>query len=184
MWMWYANILADPEVGSVVIEPVREWAACVWFVQLTRLRIQPDMKEHEPFMECLRRAQYEDLVATLRQLAGEPVAQTVSQARGAATKEERRRLPPCRHSQDFRSVHWYGQDFTFTATQAACVKVLWESQEQGTPAVGQECILEQAGSEQKRLVDLFKSHPAWGTMIVRAKKKGAYQLAEPPAPPA
>src|SRR5262249_42828715 len=30
------------------------------------------------------------------------------------------------HGPDFRSVDWYGTPYTFTATQAACVKVLWE----------------------------------------------------------
>jgi hypothetical protein len=90
-------------------------------------------------------------------------------------------LPPARHGPDFRSVHWYGNDYTFTPTQAACVKVLWEAWKNGTPEVGQETILEhpQVEAESKRLVDVFKDHPAWGTMIVKGQTAGAYKLAAP-----
>jgi hypothetical protein len=90
--------------------------------------------------------------------------------------------PPSRlahHSLDFRSVHWFGQDHTFTASQAACVKVLWEAWEQGHPEVSQLAVLVEVEKASERLVDLFKGHPAWGTMIVRGKTKGAYRLKEP-----
>jgi hypothetical protein len=36
---------------------------------------------------------------------------------------------PSRHGPDFRSVHWFGQDFSFTAKQAACVRILWAAWE-------------------------------------------------------
>jgi hypothetical protein len=101
-------------------------------------------------------------------------------------RAERARLNPplteaCRHSDDYRSARWLGTDYTFTATQAACVKVLWQNWEKGTAEVGEDTILEhpQVEAESKRLVDLFKGHPAWKTMIVRGATKGAYRLAEP-----
>src|SRR5260370_5202033 len=75
-------------------------------------------------------------------------------------------LPPTRHSSDFRSVHWFGQFYTFTRTQAACVKELWEARENGTPVVANYTILEAAKSEQSRVKDGFKQkgkkQPAWG----------------------
>ena len=79
----------------------------------------------------------------------------------------------CKHSSDFRSVVWFGDAFDFTATQAACVKVLWENWENGTSEVSQETVLYIAGSVATRLVDLFKKHPAWGKMIVSGATKGS-----------
>ena len=83
------------------------------------------------------------------------------------------------HSPDFRSVKWFGEEYIFTTTQAACVKILWESWEQGTPAISQMTILDSAGSAGDRLRDVFEKgkHPAWGTLITPAGK-GAFQLAE------
>jgi hypothetical protein len=83
------------------------------------------------------------------------------------------------HSPDFRSVHWFGQDYHFTPGQAACVAVLWAAWEKKTPAVGQRHILAEAELDSTRLSDLFKGHPAWKTMIVPGKSKGTYQLQEP-----
>lgn len=89
---------------------------------------------------------------------------------------------PTRHSVDFTSVHWFGTDYTFSKTQAACLKVLWEAWEQKTPVLSEETILEQAGSAGSRLRDVFKSkkgmHEAWGTMIIEAGK-GRFRLKEP-----
>jgi hypothetical protein len=84
------------------------------------------------------------------------------------------------HSDDFRSVRWYGTNYLFTPTQAACVRVLWEAWERGTPVVGQESILETAGSTCCRLRDVFDKakHPAWDKMIV-SPRKGSFSLAEP-----
>jgi hypothetical protein len=85
----------------------------------------------------------------------------------------------CRHSRDFRSVVWYGTSYSFTSTQAPAVKILWEAWSNGTPEVGQLSILESIGSESRRLSDLFANSPAWKTMIVDGKTKGAYCLSDP-----
>jgi len=87
----------------------------------------------------------------------------------------------CYHSSDFRSVRWELRRFSFTPTQAACVRVLWEAWEKGTPELGQETILDQAGSNGSRLRDVFKSkkrkmHDAWGTMIVQGHSNGSFCL--------
>jgi hypothetical protein len=87
--------------------------------------------------------------------------------------------PPCRHGPDFRSVHWCGTDFTFTATQASCVRILWKAWENGTPEVGNHTLMVEAGAETKRIDHIFRDHPAWGTMMRPGKTKGTTRLCEP-----
>jgi hypothetical protein len=88
-----------------------------------------------------------------------------------------------RHSIDFRSVQWSATPHTFTAAQAACVKVLWEAWKNGTPEVGGAAVLNEAECDAHRLIDVFRDksrsrglHPAWGTMIVSGATKGAFRL--------
>lgn len=84
---------------------------------------------------------------------------------------------------DCRSVNWYGQVFTFTPIQAACVKVLIEHYKHGVPELGEQTILEcdQVKSSQNRLASVFDNggHPAWGTMIKPGSTKGTVRLAKP-----
>ncbi len=84
-------------------------------------------------------------------------------------------------STDYRTVRWSGDTFTFTPTQAACVKVLIENSVQGTPSIGEQTILEHAESSQGRLSNVFQNgnHPAWGTMIVSGPTKGTFRIAAP-----
>jgi hypothetical protein len=93
-----------------------------------------------------------------------------------------------RHSTDFRFVRWFGTEYTFTGTQAACVRVLWREWEKGTPEIGEGTILDdlEVESEARRLIDVFRDkkspsgyHPAWGVMIVAGQTKGAYRLRAP-----
>jgi hypothetical protein len=96
----------------------------------------------------------------------------------AATPAQRQ---PARHSRDFCSVHWYGQDYVFAPSQAYVVKLLWEAWENATPAVHQQTLLDHVGSSmadnsKPRLRDLFRKHPAWGTMIRCGGAKGTYCL--------
>lgn len=84
------------------------------------------------------------------------------------------------HSADFRSVFWSGTPYTFTKSQAACVKVLWVAWEACTPELDGLTVVTQADVSQTRLIDVFRSkgkaHPAWGAMIVQGQSKGAYRL--------
>jgi hypothetical protein len=108
-----------------------------------------------------------------------PVAKSTEPATAdAASRSEE----PNRHSPDFRSVLWYGRDYQFTKSQAACVKVLWEEWKNKTPEMDQQTVLELADSSSNRLIDVFRDHPAWGTMIVSGKTKGSYRLQAPPKP--
>jgi hypothetical protein len=88
--------------------------------------------------------------------------------------------PPARHSPDFRSVLWFGQYYSFTTGQAACVQIMWNAWEQGTPEMAQQRILGDAGLDSACLLYVFKGHAAWGTMIVHGGTKGAFRLQEPP----
>jgi hypothetical protein len=85
------------------------------------------------------------------------------------------------HSPDFRSVGWFGTVHSFTAGQARVVETLWNAWEQGTPDVGDETLLKAVDHEAPpaSLRNLFRNHPAWGTMIVSGGSKGAHRLAEP-----
>lgn len=96
------------------------------------------------------------------------------------------RRPPW-HSADFTTVVWAdGATYTFTPTQRAIVKELWEHWRQGTPDVGQTYLLTAADSETPRLHSLFKRHPAWHTLIVPSAwfggPAGCYRLAPIPDP--
>jgi hypothetical protein len=110
-----------------------------------------------------------------------PAGKPHAEASDGRADRKANKLDPARfrHGPDFRSCHWDGTDYTFTPTQAACVKVLWAAMENGTPDVGQQYILvEGAGAESQSLKDVFKGSRAWRNMIVKGEKQGSYRLAE------
>jgi hypothetical protein len=115
--------------------------------------------------------------STLAMTATDPARQQSTPPADSTTPP---RLDPerFRHGPDYRDCMWNGTHYTVTATQAACVKVLWEAWEHGTPEVGQQHILETAGSESSSLKDVFKGSTAWKTMIV-STRQGLFRLAEP-----
>ena len=97
-------------------------------------------------------------VITIRLLkGGKMTLPAASRCRG---QEARRFALTANHSPDFRTINWYGTPYKLTATQAAVVRVLWEARDNGTPDVGQHTLLEEAGSESSRLVDLFRRSEA------------------------
>jgi len=85
------------------------------------------------------------------------------------------------HGDDFRSVKWFGTSYSFTANQAACVRVLWDHWERGTPEVADETLLQAVDHEAPpdRLNVLFRGSPAWKAMIVEGSTKGTHRLVEP-----
>jgi hypothetical protein len=109
---------------------------------------------------------------------GDPLPLPMPGCRPAAADDtaDRVRLPPTSHSPDYCAVRWHGEAYTFTPTQAAVVRQLWEAWADGSPEVRQETLLEAADSTAGRLRDLFRGHPAWGNLIVPAAK-GMYRLA-------
>jgi hypothetical protein len=116
----------------------------------------------------------------IERLLAEPVDTELSSEQPPARGKFGFPIPSATHSSDFSTVQWYGTQYDFTKTQAACVKVLWEAWENKTPGISEETILENAGSCGSRLRDVFDKgkHRAWGTMIVKAGK-GRFQLQEP-----
>ena len=101
----------------------------------------------------------------------------------SSAQETNEKLCRARHSPDFRSVHWYGVDYTFTEGQARVVALLWQAWENGTPELGSYHLLQTANLNNERLPDVFKSkgmyHPAWGKMIVVGSTKASYRLQAP-----
>lgn len=96
-----------------------------------------------------------------------------------ATSKKHDKPTDAAHSDDFRSVRWFGETYSFSAQQAACIKILWDNWEQGTPDVSGEYLLETCDSSSARVTDLFKRHKAWGAMIASGGSKGTYRLQEP-----
>jgi hypothetical protein len=83
------------------------------------------------------------------------------------------------HDDNFTIVEWFGVRYTFSATRAACIEVLWDGWEKGKP-MRESDVLEKAGSDSKYLRYVFKGHPAWNTMIV--VKNGICNLVKPSQP--
>ncbi len=82
-----------------------------------------------------------------------------------------------RHSPDFRSAIWQGESYTFTASQAAIVSILWRAWANGTPDVSGDYLLTEIDSGSRHLGSLFPKHRAWGAMIVRGATNGTRRLA-------
>lgn len=80
------------------------------------------------------------------------------------------------HSPDFHSVHYKDKQYSFTKSQAACIKILFECWQNKTPEVGQDYLLTEIESESPRLRDLFKNHSAWQVFVVAGQYKGNYRL--------
>lgn len=153
-----ANIVGESFDNTHVLD-ARLWVNwSEWKVQLERLAIRAETPaEHAP------------------DLAGESSVGPVPATMPC--------LPERRHSEDFRSVHWHGRDYAFSAGQAAAVSALWAAFENGTPELAQETILSKAGLESKKLRSVFQVgsevHPAWGVLIAPGSSKGSYCLLAP-----
>jgi hypothetical protein len=91
-----------------------------------------------------------------------------------------------RFGDDFRSVCWFGTDYSFTPNQAGVVKVLWNAWQSRTPEVSDTTLLDASGGDGRRIRDVFrgtgnKMHPAWDTMIQRGRRD-TLKLVEPEIP--
>lgn len=127
-------------------------------------------------------AELSHVYSVLREWCAANVGKTPKSIKVTFEDDDHLRLPipaalvRATHSPDFRSANWYGQEFSFTLTQATCLKTLWEAWENGCPEMSGQTILEAIESPQNRLDYLFKDHPAWGTMIVCGETRGTYRL--------
>lgn len=89
------------------------------------------------------------------------------------------RLFPCKHGLGWRNLNWFGKVFAFTANQSLVVEPLWKGWRRGLPDISHEDLKAYARIKALRLRDVFKGHPAWGTLIVRGSARGTLRLAEP-----
>ena len=81
---------------------------------------------------------------------------------------------PFRHSPDFSSVtSTRGEQYSFSSKQAQIIEILYN---EGKPDLRQAYILEKINAPGERLRDYFKTHPAWGKLIVKGSGKGTYRL--------
>lgn len=92
-------------------------------------------------------------------------------------------VSPINNSNDYRSVRWFGQSFTFTANQAIVVRQLIESWRNGTPDVAGATLLAAVDHEAppSRMSTLFRDHPSWKQMIIQGGTKGAFRIADCPS---
>lgn len=86
-------------------------------------------------------------------------------------------LPGVTASPDYRCLNWHGTVFSFTEPQSCVVKMLVEATAKGVPDIGDKALLRASGSESTQLRDVFKDHPAWGTLIVEGGTRGTHRLA-------
>jgi hypothetical protein len=83
-----------------------------------------------------------------------------------------------RYDGDFSNVKWGETAFVFSKKQRRVVGALVAAwREHGE--VHQAGLLDAADSDSQRLRDLFRDHPAWGTMIIPGDEVGTYRLACP-----
>jgi hypothetical protein len=189
-------LAAAERVVNHLCESSPEYSSAMgWLEELWRLRMA-SRTEHlwgsymilvcyaDQLPEFVDYVRHKQLHLSLRFLLHRAAAEIQDAAASLVTGQRRHaRRSRTRHSQDFRSVVWCGHPFQFTSNQAACIRVLWDAWEKGTPEVGDTTILDEAGCESTRLVDVFKHNAAWGSMIVDGSTKGSSQLQElePPA---
>ncbi len=80
------------------------------------------------------------------------------------------------HSEDFRAVSWRDRVFRFSPTQAKVIKVLMSAARAGGGELHEDEIIGRVQSGASRLVDLFREHPAWRSLIIRGSSKGVFRL--------
>jgi hypothetical protein len=83
------------------------------------------------------------------------------------------------HSPDFCSVRFAGRIFEFTTNQRIIVEMLWTAWECGSPIVSYGALQEKVDTDT-RIIEMFKGHPAWNTLIIKSDQlKDACRLALP-----
>jgi hypothetical protein len=128
-----------------------------------------------------------------RKLIGAPIPVTVQEL--FVTAEERERFERAHdieptspepeefmHQPGYAQVTWRGRRFEFGAKQASVIAQLHAAYLRGEPWLPEQQLLADAGSDSKRLVDLFKTQDGWRELISR--RNGQARLALPDRQPA
>jgi hypothetical protein len=80
------------------------------------------------------------------------------------------------HGKDFAWVRCPRGEFEFTPAQRHVIGALVEDLRAGGLGVGQAYLIGVSGSQSERLRDLFRNHPAWGTLIVHGNTRDTFRL--------
>jgi hypothetical protein len=114
----------------------------------------------------------------------EPLLANPNQRPASAAATSKSQAKPT-HSEDFTSVNWYGELYSFSkGQQAEVVKLLWAEYEKGEHGLSAETLAEKLDSQAARfrVRDVFRRkgamHPAWGKTILQIAK-GVYALHKP-----
>jgi hypothetical protein len=86
--------------------------------------------------------------------------------------------PVPKRTDNFSAIYWpgIGTHYFQGEKQQAVAGALWRAREDGILEVNQAILLRAADSDGTRLHDLFRGHPAWGTLIIRGPTPGCYTL--------
>jgi len=105
------------------------------------------------------------------------IDELATDVRDSGAAEEYSRL---NFSEDYTSVVWEGKTFSFNATQALCVKILYEGFLTGVPWVSSSKIstaLSDYGIYDGRMSYVFRNHGAWKSLIIFDRSgNGLYRL--------
>lgn len=79
---------------------------------------------------------------------------------------------------DIGQAIWKGEHLpSFNKTQAAVIALMYARSKAGQPWVGSDTILKAVTQGYRRVRDIFRYHPAWGTLIISERRsKGPYKL--------
>jgi hypothetical protein len=88
------------------------------------------------------------------------------------------------HTDDYRSIRFKGETHLLTRSQASMVRLLNIAYQSGYPEVTKDKLLSAVEAETSEVRSFFKGSPLWGTLVVKASRKGIYHLNLPhPAVP-
>ena len=82
-------------------------------------------------------------------------AASLATGAGGLGPTEAEQLGLATHSDDYRSVKWYGADYTFTPKQAKCIKALWKAWKSNTH-VSKDDLIRACDSSGTEVKDIFK----------------------------
>jgi len=84
-------------------------------------------------------------------------------------------------SWDNRNAFWFGLVLTFSPSQRACFKVLWDNLFKGNLPVPNERILCGVRGETTHIYHYFKRHDAWRCRVIVGDGRGNFWLRLPSA---
>ena len=101
-------------------------------------------------------------------------AAATAMAAGAADRGKAE--PPFMHTADYSEVTLNGESYFFTGfVQREVVRLLHEAVNNDRPWQSGKAVLHEAGSTNAKMINLFRDHPCWGTLI-ESNRRGLYRL--------